>query len=113
MWRQEKNRVAAAVGEQEEGRTELHTVTSFYLAEYDVDYTADHHQGIEDIPGVPDIALCGNMHSQQEERGGQERRGMQGGIKGREVRVSSNGDDEEKMEVTASGRREPAVWGQV
>lgn len=32
-------------------------LTSFYLAEYDVDYTANHHQSIEDIPGVPDIAL--------------------------------------------------------
>lgn len=32
-------------------------MTSFYLAEYDVYYTADHHQSIEDIPGVPDIAL--------------------------------------------------------
>lgn len=30
---------------------------SFYLAEYDVDYTADHHQSIEDVPGVPDITL--------------------------------------------------------
>lgn len=50
-----KRRVAAAVGEQ--GMTELYILTSFYLAEYDVDYTANHHQGIEDIPGVPDIAL--------------------------------------------------------
>lgn len=32
-------------------------MTSFYLAEYDVDYTANHHQSIKDIPGVPDIAL--------------------------------------------------------
>lgn len=86
-----KRRVAAAVGEQEEGMTELYILTSFYLAEYDVDYTANHHQGIEDVPGVPDIALYGNMHSQQEERGGQERRGVQGGIRGREVTVSSNG----------------------
>lgn len=38
-------------------RQEFHILTSFYLAEYDVDYTANHHQGIEDIPGVPDIAL--------------------------------------------------------
>lgn len=30
---------------------------SFYLAEYDVDYTADHHQSVEDVPGVPDITL--------------------------------------------------------
>lgn len=31
--------------------------TSLYLAEYDVDYTADHHQSVEDVPGVPDITL--------------------------------------------------------
>lgn len=30
---------------------------SLYLAEDDVDHTADHHQSIEDVPGVPDIAL--------------------------------------------------------
>lgn len=49
--------MAAALGEQEEGMTDLYILTSFYLAEYDVDYTANHHQSIEDIPGVPDIAL--------------------------------------------------------
>lgn len=47
-----KNVAAAAVGEQE-----LYILTSFYLAEYDVDYTANHDQSIEDVPGVPDIAL--------------------------------------------------------
>lgn len=52
-----KRRVAAAVGEQEEGMTELSILTSLYLAEYDVDYTANHHQSIKDVPGVPDIAL--------------------------------------------------------
>lgn len=30
---------------------------SFYLAEYDVNYTADHHQSVEDVPGVPNITL--------------------------------------------------------
>lgn len=50
-------RVAAAVGEQDEGMTELYILTSFYLTENDVDYTANHHQSIEDVPGVPDIAL--------------------------------------------------------
>lgn len=34
--------------------TESDTV-SFYLAEYDVDNTANHHHSIEDVPGVPDI----------------------------------------------------------
>lgn len=45
------------MGGQGEGTTEFYIVTSFYLAEYDVDYTANDHQGIEDVPGVPDIAL--------------------------------------------------------
>ena len=49
--------MAAAVGEQEVGSTELYILTSVYLAEYDVDYTANHHQSVEDIPGVTDIAL--------------------------------------------------------
>lgn len=30
---------------------------SFYLAEYDVNYTADHNQSVEDVPGVPNITL--------------------------------------------------------
>lgn len=47
---------------------------SFYLAEYDVNYTADHHQSIEDVPGVPDIALnmvaCAAGRRRGEGRGG-------------------------------------------
>lgn len=35
----------------------MYILTTFYLAEYDVDYTANHNQGIEDVPGVPNIAL--------------------------------------------------------
>lgn len=49
--------MTAAEDKPERGRTELYILTSFYLAENDVDYTANHHQGIEDIPGVPDITL--------------------------------------------------------
>lgn len=30
---------------------------SLYLAEDDVNHAADHHQGVEDVPGVPDVAL--------------------------------------------------------
>lgn len=87
----EKNwRLAAAVEEQEE----LNILTSFYLAEYDVDYTANHDQGIEDVPGVPDIALivaaCTASRRRGEGRRGREG-GMQGSIRGREVTVRSNG----------------------
>lgn len=73
-----KRRAAAAVAEQEEGMTELDILTSFYLAEYDVDYTANHHQSIEDVPGVPDIAL--NMAAcAASRRRGEGRRGGGGG----------------------------------
>lgn len=59
-------------------------MTSFYLAEYDVNYTADHHQSVEDVPGVPDIAL--NMAAcTASRRRGEGRRGA--GIRGREVMV--------------------------
>lgn len=67
-------------------------MTSFYLAEYDVYYTADHHQSIEDIPGVPDIAL--NMAARTTGRTrGKDRRGAGcgGRIRGREVMVRRNG----------------------
>lgn len=30
---------------------------SLYLAEDDVNHAADHHQSVEDVPGVPNIAL--------------------------------------------------------
>lgn len=50
---------------------------SFYLAEYDVDYTADHHQSVEDVPGVPDItlnmAVCTASGRRGEGRGQEER----------------------------------------
>lgn len=50
---------------------------SFYLAEYDVDYTADHHQSVEDVPGVPDITLnmaaCTASGRRGEGRGQEER----------------------------------------
>lgn len=78
----EKRRVAVAVGEQEEGMTEFYVLTSFYLAEYDVDYTANHHQSIEDVPGVPDIALNMAACTASRRRGGrQERRVMQESIR--------------------------------
>lgn len=38
-------------------RTGNDTLMSLYLAEYDVHYTANHHQSIEDVPGVPNVAL--------------------------------------------------------
>lgn len=63
--------------------TELYILTSFYLAEYDVDYTANHHQSIEDVPGVPDIALNMAPYTPSRRGGGrQERREMQGSITG-------------------------------
>lgn len=46
----EKRGVAAAAGAGD---------VCFYLTEYDVDNTADHHQSIEDVPGVSYIALSG------------------------------------------------------
>lgn len=62
------------MGKQEKGMTELVILTSFYLAEYDVDYTANHHQSIEDVPRVPDIAL--NMEAcTASRRRGEGRRG--------------------------------------
>lgn len=54
---------------------------SFYLAEYDVDYTADHHQSVEDVPGVPDVALnkaactASGGRGEEEKRRGEEQRG--------------------------------------
>lgn len=67
--------MAAAVGEQEEGLTELYILRSFYLTEYDVDYTANHDQSIEDVPGVPDIALIW-QHAQP--AGGEGKAGEEG-----------------------------------
>lgn len=52
MWRAQKTES----GSSSSGRARV-IYTSFYLAEYDVDYTANHNQSIEDVPGVPDIAL--------------------------------------------------------
>lgn len=61
-----RRRVDAAVGEQEE----VTTTTSFYLAEYDVDNAANDHQSVEDIPGVPDIALNVAACTASSRRGG-------------------------------------------
>lgn len=55
--------------EREEVQTGTY-MTSFYLAEYDVDYTADHHQSIEDVPRVPDIALSAAACTASGRRGG-------------------------------------------
>ena len=63
-----------AVGEQEQVLLELYILTSVYLAEYDVDYAANHHQSIEDIPGVPDIAL--NMAAYAASRRGESGAGL-------------------------------------
>lgn len=52
-----KEGLAAPTGEQGGGLTKLYHLMLVYLAEYDVDYTAKYHQSIEDIPGVPNIAL--------------------------------------------------------
>lgn len=52
--------MAVAVAEQGE-RMSSPTLGSFYLAQYDVDYTANHHQHIKDVPGIQDITL--NMAS--------------------------------------------------
>ena len=63
----------------------MNILTSFYLAEYDVDYTADHDQGIEDVPGVPDIALivaaCTASGRRGEGRRGREGKGDAGKYK--------------------------------
>lgn len=83
-----KEGAAAAVGEPEEGMTELYILTSFYLAEYDVDYTANHHQSIEDVPGVSDITLnvaaCTASRRREEGRRG----GGGGGVMDEEKMVS-------------------------
>lgn len=85
-----KEGVAAAVGEPEEGMTELYILTSFYLAEYDVDYTANHHQSIEDVPGVSDITLnvaaCTASRRREEGRRG----GGGGGVMDEEKMVSQS-----------------------
>lgn len=67
--------MAAALRQQEEGMTELYILTSFYLAEYDVDNTANHHQSIEDVPGVLDIALNVAACAASGRRGGGRRGG--------------------------------------
>lgn len=83
---------------------------SFYLAEYDVDYTADHHQSVEDVPGVPDITLNMAAYTASGRRGegcGQEERsrgvrsteGRWWGITGRGVTTTQR----EKWRETESG----------
>lgn len=55
-------------------------MTSFYLAEYDVDYAADHHQSVEDVPRVPDITLSAAACTASGRRGGSRRgAGRRGG----------------------------------
>lgn len=62
--------LAAPTGEQGGGTTKLYSLTLVYLAEYDVDYTAKYHQSIEDIPGVPNIALNMWTYTASDGRGG-------------------------------------------
>lgn len=56
------------------GRQSYTYTMSFYLAEYDVNYTADHHQSVEDVPGVTNITL--NMAACTASGGGERGRGV-------------------------------------